>query len=56
MTKFQKIVKSWHLENKKKHTHSLANAVDVLGLHPAWSYDAINEIKSLTRLAMGGLR
>ena len=29
--------------------------VNVLGLHPAWSCDAINEIKSSTGLAMGSL-
>lgn len=38
-----------------KKTQASPNAVNVLGLHPAWSCDAISEIKSLTRLAMGGL-
>lgn len=45
----------WPLGEKKKKTSALPAPVNVLGLLPVWSCDAINETKSLTRLAMGGL-
>jgi len=53
--KFKAVTCHVHLITKKDtQTEALPNAVNVLGLHPAWSCDAIREIKSLTGLAMGG--
>lgn len=42
-------------KKKTDHKEALPDAVNVLVLQPAWSCDAINEIKSLTGWAMGGL-
>lgn len=43
------------MTKKKQNKEALPGAVNVLVLQPAWSCDAINEIKSLSGWAMGGL-